>query len=213
MPRSSCERGRRKCERNNSADTKVSAEGGAGGAPGTGAEIPLQPVEKTMVRQAIPLQPMEDDDGADIHLQPVEDPTSEQVDALTGGCDPMGSLCWSRLLAGPVVPWRGHHAGADFLVGPLAVGDSHWSSLFLKDSIPWEGPHAGTGEECVAEGAAEMKCYGLTTTLIPHPLCSSGEDIEESGVKLSLGRREEWGKGASSFVFISYYPTLLILSN
>ena len=44
----------------NSADTKVSDEGGAGGAPGTGAEIPLQPVAKTMVKQAVPLQPMEE---------------------------------------------------------------------------------------------------------------------------------------------------------
>ncbi|GAB0185306.1 junction-mediating and -regulatory protein-like [Grus japonensis] len=44
----------------NSADTKVSAEGGAGGAPGAGAEIPLQPMEKTMVKQAVPLQPMEE---------------------------------------------------------------------------------------------------------------------------------------------------------
>ncbi|GAB0180767.1 E3 ubiquitin-protein ligase MARCHF3 [Grus japonensis] len=49
-------RGVRRCERNNSADTKVSEEGGAGGAPGTGAEIPLQPLEKTMARQAVPLQ-------------------------------------------------------------------------------------------------------------------------------------------------------------
>ncbi|GAB0180072.1 cAMP-dependent protein kinase inhibitor alpha [Grus japonensis] len=53
------ERGVRICERNNSADTQVTEEGGAGGAPGTGAEIPLQPLEKTMVRQAVPLQPME----------------------------------------------------------------------------------------------------------------------------------------------------------
>ncbi|GAB0181312.1 hypothetical protein GRJ2_000596500 [Grus japonensis] len=35
----------------NSTDTKVSEEGG--GAPGAGAEIPLQLVEKTMVRQAV----------------------------------------------------------------------------------------------------------------------------------------------------------------
>ncbi|GAB0180280.1 AN1-type zinc finger protein 5-like [Grus japonensis] len=55
-----------------------------------------------MVRQAVPLQPMEDDGGADIHLQPVEDPTPEQVEAPKGGCDPMGSPQWSRLLAGPV---------------------------------------------------------------------------------------------------------------
>jgi len=48
-------------ERNNSADVNVSEEGGGGGAPGTKAEIfPLQPVLKTMVRQALPLQTMED---------------------------------------------------------------------------------------------------------------------------------------------------------
>ena len=69
------------CERNNSADTKVSEEGGAGGAPGAGAEIPLQPVVKTMVKQAVPLQPMKVDGGADTHLQPMEDPKPEQVNA------------------------------------------------------------------------------------------------------------------------------------
>ena len=74
------ERGVRRCERNNSADTKVSEEGGGGGAPGAGAEIPLQPVVKTMVRQAVPLQPMEVNGGADIHLRPMEDPTLEQMD-------------------------------------------------------------------------------------------------------------------------------------
>ncbi|GAB0203842.1 AN1-type zinc finger protein 5-like [Grus japonensis] len=63
-------------------------------------------MEKTMVMQAVPLQPMEVHGGADIHLQPVEDLTLEQVEALEGGCDPVGSPCWSRLLAGPVAPWR-----------------------------------------------------------------------------------------------------------
>jgi len=38
---------------------------------------------KTMVRQAVPLQPMEVHSGADIHLQPGEDPTPEQGDAVT----------------------------------------------------------------------------------------------------------------------------------
>jgi len=45
----------RLCDRSNSVDTKVSEEGGRGGAPGTGAEIALKPVMKTMVRQAVPL--------------------------------------------------------------------------------------------------------------------------------------------------------------
>jgi len=69
----------RRCERNNSADTKVS-EGGGGGCPGAGAEIPLQPV-KTMVRQAVPMQPMEAHSGADLHLPPKEHPMLEQLDA------------------------------------------------------------------------------------------------------------------------------------
>ncbi|KAM9630146.1 uncharacterized protein ACIBXB_016689 isoform 1-T2 [Morphnus guianensis] len=75
------ERGVRTCKRNNPADTKVSEEGGGGDAPGAGAETPLQPLVKTVVRQAVPLQPTEVHGGADIHLQPGEDPTLEQVGA------------------------------------------------------------------------------------------------------------------------------------
>ncbi|GAB0181326.1 AN1-type zinc finger protein 5-like [Grus japonensis] len=66
----------------------------------------MQPLEKTMVRQSVPLQPMEVHGGADIHLQPMEDPTLEQVETPEGGCDPMGSPCWSKLLTGPVALWR-----------------------------------------------------------------------------------------------------------
>jgi len=38
-------------------------------------------MEQTIMRQAVPLQPMDFHGGVDIHLQPVEDPTLEQVDA------------------------------------------------------------------------------------------------------------------------------------
>ncbi|GAB0203025.1 AN1-type zinc finger protein 5-like [Grus japonensis] len=41
-------------------------------------------MEKTMVRQAVHLQPMEVDGGADIHLQPMEDPTPEQLEGVKG---------------------------------------------------------------------------------------------------------------------------------
>ena len=77
------------CQRNNSADTKVSEEGGGGGAPGTGAGISVQPLEKIMMRQAVPLLPTELSGGADIHLQPKEYPMSEQVVTAKGGCDPV----------------------------------------------------------------------------------------------------------------------------
>jgi len=66
---------------NGNCSRKSRHQGGGGGAPGTGAEIPLQPMEKTMVRQVVPLQPMEAHGGADTHLQPMEDHTPEQVDA------------------------------------------------------------------------------------------------------------------------------------
>ncbi|GAB0203757.1 mitochondrial enolase superfamily member 1 [Grus japonensis] len=36
----------------------------------------------------------------------MEDPMPEQVEAPEGGCGPMGSPCWSKLLAGPVDLWR-----------------------------------------------------------------------------------------------------------
>jgi len=62
------------CKRNSSVDTKVSEEGGGGGAPGAGAEIPLQLMEQTTVRQAVSLQPMEVHGGAHLHLEPREDP-------------------------------------------------------------------------------------------------------------------------------------------
>ncbi|GAB0185828.1 hypothetical protein GRJ2_001048100 [Grus japonensis] len=59
-----------------------------------------------MVEQRFHLQPMEVHGGADTHLQPVEDPTPEQVEAPKGDCDPVGSSHWSKLLAGPAALWR-----------------------------------------------------------------------------------------------------------
>jgi len=59
----------RPCERNKSADPKVSGEGGGEGARDAGAEsLPLQLIMKTMVRQVVPLQPMEVHGGANLHL-------------------------------------------------------------------------------------------------------------------------------------------------
>ncbi|PKU39423.1 protein pxr1-like [Limosa lapponica baueri] len=65
------EREVRVCERNNSADTKVS-EGEGGGVPAPVAEISPKSLVKIVVRQAVPLQPMEVHGRADILLQPME---------------------------------------------------------------------------------------------------------------------------------------------
>ena len=54
-----------------------------------------------------PLQPMESTGGADIHLQPMENPMPEQVDVPKGGCDPMGDPCWSSLFLKDCILWKG----------------------------------------------------------------------------------------------------------
>ena len=62
------DRGKRtgkKCE--SLADAKAREEGGRGCGVGAGIEIPLQPLRRTMVKQVVPLQPMEDHGGAGIH--------------------------------------------------------------------------------------------------------------------------------------------------
>ncbi|PKU46091.1 c-c chemokine receptor type 6 [Limosa lapponica baueri] len=59
---------------------------------GVGEEFLLQPVVKTMVMQFVPLQPMEDHSGADIHLQHMEDPTPSRW-IPKGVCDPVGNSC------------------------------------------------------------------------------------------------------------------------
>ncbi|RMC15965.1 hypothetical protein DUI87_08172 [Hirundo rustica rustica] len=61
-----CQGGVRICERNSLTETKVSEDRGGGCAPGTEAEIPLQP--------------MEVHGGTEIHLQPMEDPMPDQMD-------------------------------------------------------------------------------------------------------------------------------------
>ncbi|GAB0204038.1 zinc finger and BTB domain-containing protein 5 [Grus japonensis] len=94
-------------------------------------------MEKTMVRQPVPLQPMEIDGGADIHLQPMEDPTPEQVEAPEGCHDPVGS----RLLAGPGTHGERSPCWSRFAGRTCdPVGDPCWSSLVLKDCTPWERP-------------------------------------------------------------------------
>jgi len=67
---------------------------------------PLQLVMKTAVRQVVPLQSLEVHSGAEIHLQPMEGTPHRSRWMPEGSNDPMGSSRWSRLLPGPVDPWK-----------------------------------------------------------------------------------------------------------
>ncbi|GAB0183438.1 zinc finger and BTB domain-containing protein 5 [Grus japonensis] len=99
-----------------------------------------------MVRQAVALQPMEVDRGADIHLPTHGKPTLEQAPGRTCGpversprqsrfagrtCDPVGDPRWSSLFLKVCTPWE----------GPTL-------EQLVEDCLLWEGPHTGAGAEC-----------------------------------------------------------------
>ncbi|KAK4810617.1 hypothetical protein QYF61_007354 [Mycteria americana] len=137
-----------------------------------------------MVRQVVPLQPMEVNGGADIHLQPVEDPTAEQVDVPKGGCDPMESSRWRRLLAGPVTPWRERSPCWSRFAGRTCdpVGDPRWSSLFLKDCTPWKGPTLEQFvKNCSPWEGPTLEKFMEDCLLWEGPHAGAGEECEEEG--------------------------------
>jgi len=72
---------------------------------------------------------MEVNSGADLHLQPVEHPNWSRW-MSERGCDPMESLSWSRLLAGPANPWKERSPHWSRFAGRTcdSVEDPHWSN-------------------------------------------------------------------------------------
>ncbi|GAB0204292.1 zinc finger and BTB domain-containing protein 5 [Grus japonensis] len=70
---------------------------------------------------------MEVHSGAEIPLLTMENTTLEQEEVPEGGCDTVGSAYWSRLLAGPMAPWRAH-TGAGLLAG-LVSSQFHLPTL------------------------------------------------------------------------------------
>ena len=97
---------------------------------------------KIMVRQAVPLQPMEVYGGADVHLQPREDPMPEQVDArrrLWPHGAPTLELAPGRS-CGPVE--RGAHTGAGLLAGLVTPWGTHARAVH-EELHPAGRTHAG----------------------------------------------------------------------
>ena len=163
-----------KCERNNPVDTQVSEEGGKGGAPGTRAEIPLQPLEQTIEKLIIPLQPVDGYSGADVcTASPDRTPCHTRWRCPEGSC----SL------------WRAR-AGAGSWQEPWPVETSRCrSGISVRNFSLWG---TLTGEVCSWKdyilGRGPMLGQFLKN-------CSlwEGSRVRNDGMKLSLGWRE-WGK-------------------
>jgi len=84
----------------------VKKEGGVGAQDAGAESLALQLMMKTMLRQVVLLQSMHAHSGADLHLQPVEGSPHQSRWMPEGGCDPVGSLSWSRLLPALADLWR-----------------------------------------------------------------------------------------------------------
>lgn len=105
----------------NNPDTKVSEEGGGDSAPSAGAEIPLKPMEKTAMEQAVPLLPTEGHTGADIH-----------------GVSPWRTQHQSRLICpeGSYSLWRESPCRSRHLAGLVAHEEEPTLEQVLKSGIP-----------------------------------------------------------------------------
>ncbi|KAK4828288.1 hypothetical protein QYF61_024953 [Mycteria americana] len=91
------------------------------------------------------LTPMDVNGGADIHLQPMEDPMLEQVDTPKGGCDP-GTTLEQSVPERLVTPWKGPML--EQLVKNCSPLEGFTLEEFVEDCLLWEGLHDGAGEEC-----------------------------------------------------------------
>ncbi|GAB0186948.1 EH domain-containing protein 4 [Grus japonensis] len=138
-----------------------------------------------MARQAVPLQPVEVHGEAVIHLQPVEDPTLEQVEAPEGGCDAVGSLQWNKLVAGPVAPWREEPMLEQVCWQDLRPhGGPMLQLLFLKDCTSWKRLMLEQFmKNCsLWEGREGLTLEKLVEDCLPweEPHAGAGEEWEES---------------------------------
>jgi len=118
----------------------VREEGGGGGAPGTRAEIPLQPIVKTMVTQVVPLQPMDDHGGADVHTASCGGPHAGAcgyaLKAITACREPTLGQAPVRNCG----PWRGAHEEAGFLAGTVVCEGPMLEYSISEGLYLWKGP-------------------------------------------------------------------------
>ncbi|GAB0187970.1 hypothetical protein GRJ2_001262300 [Grus japonensis] len=175
-----------------------------GGCSQTPRSVKKEREEVLQALEQIPLQSLEVHGGADIHLQPMKDPTPEQVDAQAGAgswqdlwthgersprrsrfagrtCDPMGDPRWSSLLLKDCTLWK--RPTLEQLVKNCSLWEGLTLEKSMEDCLLWEGPQAGAGKSVRSprpeeEGAAETPHDELTTNPIPRPLCRWGERRE-----------------------------------
>lgn len=175
------------------------------------------------MKQGVLLQPMEDCLGVVIHLQRTEDPMLEHADMHGGGRNQwkaragVGS-CRSCGLH------TGAHAGTGFLAETAAQGAPTLERPIPEGLYPLERTHAGEvlegRDSKLKQGKSVRRKEWQRRSIMKRPiipilhspaLLGGEESIEESGGKLSLGRRRgEGGEGGFTLVFYFSLPYSVI---
>lgn len=169
--------------------------------------------------------------------RPMEDPMLEQVDMPWRKLQSMESPHWKRLLAwttahgeepmleqfGRSCGLKGTQMGAVFRQdckpcrGPVlelflkscSLWEGHMQEQFIKDCSFRERPTVKKGKR-VRRKEWQRQAVTNSAIPIPHLLCHSGGEEEESGVKLSWEERGGWGNVLYVSLFLTVFPLLLL---
>jgi len=143
---------------------------------------PLQPVVRTMVKQAVPLQPMEYHGGARFHVAAYGGDHSG-----AGGPAPMETAAWGRPLPEQILgqtcsPWRGDHTGGGDLAGAAASGGPRLEQFAPEGWTPWYRPISGAVLE-------ELLPVGSPRRISSTRTASRGRDPTAQGTRVTEKER------------------------
>ena len=197
-----------------------------GGAPGAGAEIPLQYADHGEAghppaahggpwwSRSPPAACAGLHTRADEYLKEVVTPWRAHAGAgLLQDLWPHRVPTLEQPVPEGLHPVEGTHAGV-VCEDLQPMGRSHFGEVHRE---LWEGSHAGSGAECEESspwGGKSDRDSMWRTDRNPHSQCPCaawGEELENLGEKLSPGRKEGWGEGVFKtwFYFSLFYSNLI----
>lgn len=161
------------------SDTKVSIKGGTGGAWGAEQRLPCSLCCRLiMERQLCPCSPWRSMLKQIFTYRPWRTPCWSRW-IPKGGCDPMWSLWWSRLLVRPVALWREESTLEQVCWRDLWPPWGPCRSNLPDCLYPMEGIHAGAAHE-------ELQSMGWTHFVEDCAIVETWEVNEKWGWCLSV---------------------------
>ena len=144
---------------------------------------PLRPVVRTMVKQDVPLQPMEYHGGAGFHAA-----ARGGDHGGAGGPAPTEAATCGRPLPEQIPgrtcsPWRGDHAGAGDLAGAAARRGARLEQFSPEGWTPWYGPISGAVLE-------ELLPVGSPRRISSSRTASRGWDPTAQGTRVTEKERQ-----------------------